>query len=651
MAHRLVAWAAIAYLAALWTTMYRRRRSFVLHDPLHGLALFTLATAFGDLPRAAGIFYGGLTFTATFGSRRRVVLVAACHSLAMLGAHLVLGTASNVHLLVGNVIGMTLVAGTMHLLGGAFERQERSMALAHELTRAATGLATATDERTVLELGAQAARSFAGDGARAVVCTRCDTAGVVKVRAGGEEPLADEECVSAGKVPPSARPDRMVVPLLSKGEPAGTLLLQAGRSLQEEVRAAVGALATVVSVSLERVRLDRDRDSLVEQQIEVEKLGAIGRLAGGIAHDFNNLLAVITSYTSLLLEDTQSASAREDLKEIDRAALRAATLTRQLLAFSRRQVLQPTVVDVNVVVGDMRKLLQRLLGEDIQFLATLDPGLGTVRADVGQLEQVVMNLAVNARDAMPYGGKLVIETRNVELAEATPSRPAGRWVQLAVTDTGSGMSDEVRERIFEPFFTTKEVGKGTGLGLATVYGIVTQSGGHIEVKSQLARGTTFTVALPRLETAEVAEVAERSSIAPGGTETVLLVEDEDALREASGRMLRRSGYAVLEARNGGEALLLCEQHRGKVDLLVTDVVMPLLSGFALAERLTMSWPKMRVLFVSGHPDESIAPHGQLRAGTILLRKPFSSADLAYTVRRAIDGTRTPPPAIRPVAPI
>jgi two-component system cell cycle sensor histidine kinase/response regulator CckA len=385
-----------------------------------------------------------------------------------------------------------------------------------------------------------------------------------------------------------------------------------------------------------------ERRALEEQLRQSQKMEAVGRLAGGVAHDFNNLLTVIKGYSELMLDELKDADPmRNEVEEIKKAADRAAGLTRQLLAFSRQQVLAPKVLDLNSVVGNMDKLLKRLLGEDIALYSVLEPTLGRVKADPGQVEQVMMNLAVNARDAMPRGGKLTVETANVELDdtyvhEHIGAKP-GSYVMLAVSDTGSGMTSQIRQRIFEPFFTTKELGKGTGLGLSTVYGIVKQSEGYIWVYSEVGIGTSFKVYLPRVDAPAEASIPKPSSRAAyRGNETVLLVEDEDGVRALVRQVLHKHGYTVLEARHGGEALLHCERHKGKIQLLLTDVVLEQMSGTELAARLGPIRPDMKVLYISGYTDDAIVHHGVLTQGTHFLQKPFTTEALAKKIRQVLD---------------
>jgi len=394
----------------------------------------------------------------------------------------------------------------------------------------------------------------------------------------------------------------------------------------------------------ERKRAEAEHTKLEAQLRQTQKLEAIGRLAAGVAHDFNNLLTVIKGRSQLVLTRLPSgAPLRRDIELIQKTSDRAARLVEQLLAFSRKQILQPTVLDLNAVVDGLLDMLRRLIGEDIELAFVPAPKLGRVRADTGRLEQVIVNLAVNARDAMPDGGRLTIETANVDLDEGYAGRHVsvrpGAYVRLCVSDTGDGMDEKTRVRLFEPFFTTKEVGKGSGLGLATVYGIVKQSSGNIWVYSEVDHGTTFKIYLPQVqESAET--VAERRAAKPhrGGAETVLLVEDEDRVREFIREVLEGLGYTVLEARRPGEAMRISERHPGPIHLLLTDVVMPELNGRRLAQRLTPGRAEMKVLYMSGYADDAIARHGVLEPGTRFLEKPFSTETVADKVREVLDDT-------------
>ncbi|PYV87947.1 MAG: hybrid sensor histidine kinase/response regulator [Acidobacteria bacterium] len=421
-------------------------------------------------------------------------------------------------------------------------------------------------------------------------------------------------------------------------------------------------LRNMVSVALESdraarlqgVMLDINKGKQAEEALrrseqqfrQSQKMEAIGRLAGGIAHDFNNLLTGITGYSELLLNSLRPEDPmRGNLEEIRKAAARAASLTHQLLAFSRQQVLRPVILDLNALLANLHKMLRRLIGEDIELVTLLGPGLGRVEADRGQMEQVIMNLVVNARDAMPEGGRLILETANEELdedyARTHPPTEPGSYVMLAISDTGCGMGPDTLARIFDPFFTTKEQGKGTGLGLSTVYGIIKQSDGYIWAYSEPGQGTTFKVYLPQVqgEVSVEAETVPAPVELPLGSETVLLVEDEDSVRNLVRTILRKNGYTVLEARHGAEALRVAIQHTGPIHLMLTDVVMPLMSGRQLAERLAPLRPDMKVIYMSGYTDQAIVHHGVLEPGTIFLQKPFTPNSLACKVREVLDASQ------------
>jgi PAS domain S-box-containing protein len=432
----------------------------------------------------------------------------------------------------------------------------------------------------------------------------------------------------------------------------GRVILASGEERYIEVvardqHAADGTLLSdglVVDVTGRR-RTEQALVSSQEQFRQAQKMEAVGRLAGGIAHDFNNLLTVIKASTGFLMEELDSADPRrEDARQIAEAAERAARLTRQLLAFSRKQILDPRVLDLNTVVENLRPMLARLIGEDITIDARLAPRPGSIMADVGQLEQVLINLAVNARDAMPEGGRITIETAEVMLDEPYAADCAqrehctvvpGQYVMLAVSDTGAGMPPEVRSRVFEPFYTTKGAGKGTGLGLSTVYGIVKQSGGHVWVYSEAGEGTVFKLYFPRLEQAATAPLRRTGEFPARGSETVLLVEDEAAVRQLARRILERQGYRVLESNNGRDALARATAHEGRIDLILTDVVMPEMSGRALVERLSAVRPNAAIVYMSGYTDDDVLRRGMLEPGSMFIQKPFNPRALLRIVRDAL----------------
>ena len=392
------------------------------------------------------------------------------------------------------------------------------------------------------------------------------------------------------------------------------------------------------------VRDITERKKLEDQFRQAQKMEAIGVLAGGVAHDFNNLLTVILGNAQLaLMNIIKDESFRKEIQEIEKAGKKASSLTRQLLAFSRKQIIKPKILDINEVINETEKMLKRMIGEDIEFLTVLEPDLRKVYTDPGQIDQVVMNLVVNARDAMPRGGNLTIETANVELDETyfqsrnTESKP-GPYVMLAVTDNGIGMDDETLSRIFDPFFTTKEIGRGTGLGLSTVYGIVRQNKGYCWVYSKPGKGTTFKIYFPRVaEDMAAVKKQEDFSFEISGSETVLIVEDNEALRNLAKKVLRNYGYAILEAENGEKALNIGETHEGPIHLLLTDVVMPGMSGSDLSEKLQSIRPETRVIYTSGYSDNAIVRHGILRQGINFIEKPFSPKSLGKKVRQVLDG--------------
>jgi signal transduction histidine kinase len=436
-----------------------------------------------------------------------------------------------------------------------------------------------------------------------------------------------------------AQQARGELPLNTQSEDETVLLKQHNAALVRKLEAKV--------VQLEQANRALREDSAERQRLEeqvrrAQKIEAIGRLAGGVAHDFNNLLTSVAGCCDLILKSlAPTHEARGLVEEILHVVDRAASLTGQLLTFSRRQVVALKVLDINTIVRGIEKMLQRIIGEDIKLEISLAKDLGAVRADVGQLEQVLVNLAVNARDAMPRGGKLTIETNKVDLDEvytrANDSAKPGPHVLLAVSDNGCGMTAEVKARLFEPFFTTKAPGKGTGLGLATTQGIVSQLGGHIEVYSEENLGTSFKIYLPRLADSTRAEAgAAPSQALRGGTESILLVEDDNILRGLLRDILRGSGYTVLAAGDGAEALRLLEQQRAPLDIIVTDVVMPDMGGRQLVEQLVGSFPRAKVLYLSGYTDDAVVRHGILHDQVPFLQKPFTSQALRRKVRDVLD---------------
>ena len=421
--------------------------------------------------------------------------------------------------------------------------------------------------------------------------------------------------------------------------PAGTVIMLSCSTAP--LRDAAGDVSGLVAVFADVTR----RRELEQHFHLTQRLESLGRLAGGIAHDFNNLMTAILGTSQMLIEDLGGDPRSEEAVEIKEAAQRAAALTKQLLAFSRRQVLQPEVLDLNTLITDLEKMLRRLLGEHVELRTTLARDLGTVRADPGQLEQVIVNLAINARDAMPQGGVLTIETANARLVEPPPGEQpdvrAGDYVMITVTDTGTGMNATTRARVFEPFFTTKERGRGTGLGLATVYGIVKQSGGYIWVASEPGHGATFRTYLPRVNGPIAPARPDRNTPVPPrpvqGTETILVVEDEEPVRALTRRILAGKGYNVITAGSGAEAIALVATHKDAIHILISDVIMPGMGGRQLAERLRAGRPKLKVLFVSGYTDDDVIQQGILDPGMPFLAKPFTPESLLRKIRDVLDG--------------
>jgi PAS domain S-box-containing protein len=443
----------------------------------------------------------------------------------------------------------------------------------------------------------------------------------------------------------------MNAPLFSKGKIIGGLLFRSRKPfiytnvdlrLAERIGAHIAGAVANAQLYTERVHAEKERAAMEEQLRQSQKMEAIGALAGGVAHDFNNLLTVITGHCELLQMDmSENDPTRHSLGDIHDAARRAASLTRQLLAFSRKQILEPKVLGLNEIVDNLEKMLRRLIGEDVVLTTVLSPNTSAVRVDPGQMEQVVINLAVNARDAMPQGGRLTIETRDIELNEAynrlNPDVKLGRYTLLSITDTGCGMTPEVKTRIFEPFFTTKGPGKGTGLGLATVFGIVKQSEGHIQVYSELGVGTCFKIYLPAVEAkAGAAQSESGTGTARQGSETILLVEDEEGVRQIAKLILEKHGYKVLEGSDGRKALAIAESFKGPIDLVLTDVVMPAMSGTRLIELVRARHSRVKVLFMSGYTDDAMVRHGLIEAKAAFLHKPFSAVALAKKVREVLD---------------
>jgi PAS domain S-box-containing protein len=471
----------------------------------------------------------------------------------------------------------------------------------------------------------------------------------ILIQAAEEKELA-KRFPAVAKIFRSGIQSMLSIPLLSHDQMVGGFHLESLKTdayTEEDLKLAekvgnqiAGAIANA-QLFAEHEKSEKERKSLAEQFLHAQKMEAIGQLAGGVAHDFNNLLTVISIQIKLVLRGIREKDPlKENLKEIEKAADRAANLTRQLLAFSRRQILETKVINLNIILEDMEKMLERVIGEDIELKVNLTDDLGLVKVDPGQVEQVIVNLAVNAKDAMPQGGKLVLKTANTELDRGYASSHTGvipgPYVMFSMTDTGIGMGKEVREQIFDPFFTTKEKGKGTGLGLSTVYGIVKQSGGHIAVYSEVNQGTSFKVYLPRvIEKDEGIIKTKQSEETPRGKETILVVEDEESVRNLAVKILRDQGYTVLDADQAEKGLLICEKYQKPINLILTDVVMPKMNGVNFIERLKQVGKYFKVIYMTGHTDETIV-NGLLDKKVNLILKPFTLEKLARKVREVLD---------------
>jgi|SRR5579885_2042090 len=534
-------------------------------------------------------------------------------------------------------------------LGRSLSLREMLQACAESMVRnfdaAFARIWTLSDSKTVLELQASAGQYTHLDGPHSRV-----PVGKFKIGLIAQEklPHLTNDILNDPRLsdPEWARREGMVAfagyPLMVGDRVVGVMALFARRPLSDGILEVLASVAHTIALGIEQKRHEEELRKKDEQLRQAQKLEAIGSLAGGVAHDFNNLLTIINGYSEIITSQLPADSPVRNLaREIGQAGERAASLTRQLLAFSRKQVLEPKVLNLNAEVTDTAKMLKRLIGEDVELNIVLEPGLGRVKADPGQVEQILINLAVNARDAMPQGGKLTIETADVELDQTytdnCPGLRPGPYVMLAVSDNGCGMDEATKARIFEPFFTTKGPGKGTGLGLATVYGIVKQSEGHIAVYSEPGRGTTFKIYLPAVATEQLSGKSHPGlQVVRHGTETILLTEDEPAVLALARHVLEMHGYTVLEASNPEKAIRIAEAHKGTIHLLVTDVVMPALSGRQLVERLAALRPGMKVLYLSGYTDDAVVRHGVLQEQTAFLQKPFTTRALAQKVREVLD---------------
>ncbi len=647
---RYVAAAAILGLVLHWYRGYQRQRFPSAAVIVDGLLLAAISGASGEPFRMLGLFYGGLNFRALYGSKRDTAMLYLAYTVAFDAALMIVVPPDRWGRLPGamlpQLVSFALSAMVLYALAQALERQERMADVLRQGEQRYHLLFESNPSpmwvfematRRITDVNQAALERYGYTREEFLALTLAD------LRPPEDAPHLEEALASAAAAEGTAHPAR-------HRKKDGTIIdvEVTARRLGDPMPGMRIVLANDVT---DRLAAER----LAAQLRQAQKMEAVGQLAGGVAHDFNNLLTSIKCSTTFLLEDMEPDDPRcADVIEIDGAVTRAATLTRQLLAFSRKQVLQPVVLDPNALIADLERMLRRLVPENIRHTLQLHPETGFVKADAGQLEQVIINLVVNARDAMPHGGTLTIATARMELTDDPEcwrheSAPVpGEYVVISVSDTGCGMDRATRERIFEPFFTTKPTGHGTGLGLSTVYGIVKQSNGYLWVYSELGAGSTFRIYLPRVNRPVVADASVREGdarVRQRGSERILLVEDDAAIRSAVSRMLTSQGYAVLTAANAEDALTVSEQREGELDLVLTDVVMPGMSGPALVERLMARAGEhgrdVRALFMSGYPRSHIAlGEGEtLEQGVELLEKPFTPAQLTTRVRAVLDRRR------------
>jgi PAS domain S-box-containing protein len=644
-ARRYAAAAAILALVLHWYRGYQRQRFPSAAVVVDGILLALISAASGEPFRMLGIFYGGLNFRALYGSKRDTAMLFAAYTVAFDVALMIVVPPERWGRLPGSLlpqlVSFALSALVLYALAQALERQERMADVLRQGEQRYHLLFESnpspmwvfeTATRRITDVNRAALQHYGYTREEFLALSLADLRppeDMPHLEAALERVDAEQGIAHFAR---HRKKDGTIIDVEVTGHPLGDPM--------------PGMRIVLANDVTDRLAAER----LALQLRHAQKMEAVGQLAGGVAHDFNNLLTSIKCSTTFLLEDMEHTDPRcADVLEIDSAVTRAATLTRQLLAFSRKQVLQPVVLDPNTLIADLEKMLRRLVPENIRHTLQLHPDTGFVRADAGQLEQVIINLVVNARDAMPHGGTLTIATTCVELTDDPAcwrheSAPVpGEYVMISVSDTGCGMDRETQERIFEPFFTTKPTGHGTGLGLATVYGIVRQSNGYLWVYSEVGKGSTFRIYLPRVNRPAATAAAAREpdvQTRPRGSERILIVEDDASIRSAVSRMLVGQGYTVLTAANAEDALTVSDQRKGQLDLVLTDVVMPGMSGPALVERLMArageNGREVRALFMSGYPRSHIARGESLEPGVELLEKPFTPGQLAERVRAVLD---------------